>query len=115
MISPSSQVHDKGRIDARLKASGPVGDLGRPPKYFTKDEKKIWKEIEAAAPAKLGQNDRFAMEITVTLMCKLRSRTIENSQFSHLISCLNKLGMIPVDRPTNEKPKESDPLDRFNG
>jgi hypothetical protein len=113
-ITPESAVHNKGRIDARLKASGPVGNLGNAPKWMTKEEKKIWKTLSKTAPSQLGANDRTLMEICVTLKAKLEKHEIGPGDFSTLISCLTKLGFIPVDRPPVERSKEADPLDRFN-
>ncbi len=115
-ITPGSAAHNKGRIEDRLAklAFGAVGQLGNPPKWMLPEEKKIWKQIKKSAPCVLGENDRCLMEITVVLKAKLETRTNTNSELSTLIQCLTKLGLIAVDRAPAEKPKESDPLDRFN-
>jgi hypothetical protein len=81
---------------------------------MTTEEKKIWRTLAKTAPAQLGENDRTLMEIVVTLKAKLEKHTITTPELSQLISCLNKLGFIPLDRPVVEKEKVADPLDRFN-
>jgi hypothetical protein len=113
-ITPESAVHNKGVIDARLRASVPIGKLGNAPQWMTKEEKKIWRTLVKTAPSQLGANDRTLMEIAVTLKAKLEAHTITTAELSSLISCLTKLGYIPVDRAPVEREKAADPLDRFN-
>jgi hypothetical protein len=78
------------------------------------EEKKIWKQLAKTATSQLGANDRTLMAIAVTLKSKLETDTISPAELSQLISCLNKLRFIPVDRPAIEKPKAVDALDRFD-
>jgi hypothetical protein len=117
-ISPGSATHNKSRIDnrhARQEASKPLGRLGAAPTWMKPEEKKIWKQLAKTATAQLGANDRTLMAIAVTLKSKLEAHTISPAELSQLISCLGKLGYIPVDRPAKEKAKADDnPLDRFD-
>ena len=101
-LSPGSVAHNKGRIEnhlARQDASKPQGRLGAAPTWMMPEEKKIWKQLVKTATAQLGANDRTLMAIAVTLKSKLEAHTIAPSELSQLISCLGKLGFIPVDRP----------------
>jgi hypothetical protein len=116
-LSPEAEKHGKTSLQeriAKLEMSRPVGHLGQAPKWMTTEEKKIWRTLAKTAPAVLGENDRTLMEIVVTLKAKLEKHTITTPELSQLISCLNKLGFIPLDRPVVEKEKAADPLDRFN-
>jgi hypothetical protein len=116
-ITPGSATHNKGRIEnrlARYEASKPLGRLGNAPAWMKPDEKKIWKQLAKTATAQLGANDRTLLGIAVTLKSKLETHTIAPAELSQLISYLNKLGFIPVDRPAIEKAKADDPLDRFD-
>jgi hypothetical protein len=115
MLSPASVAHNKGRIEARLAAPKPRGELGPASKWLSEKEKKIWRQLVKNAPAVLGESDRCLMEITVTLKAKLEDHSIENAQLTLLISCLTKLGMIPADRRPVEPPKkkDEDPFDEF--
>jgi hypothetical protein len=116
-LSPGSATHNKGRIENRLakqEASKPQGRLGAAPTWLKPEEKKIWKQLVKTATAQLGANDRTLLAIAVTLKSKLETHTITAAELSQLISCLGKLGYIPVDRPAIEKPEAIDPLDRFD-
>ena len=116
-LSPGSAAHNKGRIENRLarqEASKPLGRLGAAPTWMKPEEKKIWKQLAKTATAQLGANDRTLFAIAVTLKSKLETHTITPPELSQLISCLGKLGFIPVDRPAIEKAEADDPLDRFD-
>jgi hypothetical protein len=115
-LNAGSVAKHTGRFSARLGeyATKPVGGLGAPPKWMTPLERKVWKALVRAAPAQLGANDRTLLAIAVTLKSKLETHTISPAEVSQLISALNKLGFIPVDRPAIEKPKADDPLDRID-
>lgn len=114
-LSPSNVLHNKGDIFKRLVSPKTRGVLGPPSKWLSKAEKKIWRQLVEYAPAQLGESDRCLLEITVTLKAKLEDHTIENAQITQLVSCLNKLGMIPADRKPVEEPKkkDEDELDEF--
>jgi len=111
-IDPGSIENHKGRILDRLKSPKVVGTIGNPPKWFTKDERKIWLALRKAAPGQLGENDRTLLEITCVLKAKLEARTITNSEQSTLLTCLKQLGFIVIDRKPVEKEKsETSELD----
>jgi len=97
-LNPDSLAHNKGRFEARSLEPKTFGQLGRPSKWLTPAEKKIWRTLLRSAPAQLGENDRTLMEITVVLKVKLEAGSIENSQITQLIQCLTKLGLIPQTR-----------------
>jgi hypothetical protein len=116
-ISRGSASHNKGRIEDRLarqEASKPQGRLGAAPTWMKLEQKKIWKQLAKTATGQLGAGDRTLFEIAVTLKSKLETHTISPAEVSQLISALNKLGFIPVDRPAIEKAKADDELDRFD-
>jgi hypothetical protein len=114
--SPDSVEHNKGRLAARLGeyATKPIGKLGNPPRWMSKEEKSIWRTLAKSAPSELGQNDRTLMEIAVTLKAKLETHTITTPELSQLVNCLKALGFIPTDRKAVAPPKAEDPLDRFD-
>ena len=101
----------------RLKrlTTSTVGTLGAPSSWLTRDQKRIWKQIVTSAPGMLGENDRTLLEITCVLKEKLEKHASNNAQLSQLVSCLNKLGMIPAERaPVTQKVIEDvNPWDRF--
>jgi hypothetical protein len=78
------------------------------------EERKIWKQLAKTATSQLGASDRTLLKIALTLKYKLETHTIATAKFSQLISCLGKLGFIPVDRPAIENAKADDPPDRFD-
>jgi hypothetical protein len=115
-LNPDSLAHNKGRFTARSLEPKTFGELGRPSKWLSPAEKKIWRTLLRSAPAQIGENDRTLLEIAVVLKAKLEARNIENSQITQLILCLNKLGMIPRTRlavPAEKSPvpDEWDELD----
>ena len=115
-LNPDSLAHNKGRFAARALEPKTFGELGRPSKWLTPEEKKIWRTLLRSAPAQLGENDRTLMEIAVVLKAKLEAGSIENPQITQLIQCLTKLGMIPLTREAvpakkDEAPDEWDEID----
>jgi phage terminase small subunit len=77
----------------------PTGELGNAPSYFTKEEKKVWKELkEMSLPGVLANSDRWAVETACMLMAKQRNREIKTQEVQMLLSVLGKLGMTPADR-----------------
>jgi hypothetical protein len=88
-----------GRQRARENEAKPAGPLGKPPRHFSRDEKKIWAELEQLAPpGVLGDSDRWAVEIACSLMAKQRKSTITSSERSQLIQILSRMAMTPADR-----------------
>jgi hypothetical protein len=73
--------------------------MGPPSKYLTKDEKRIWKELQQiAAPGVLFNCDRWTVETVCILKAKERARTITNPERAALIAIYKELGMTPVSR-----------------
>ena len=116
-ITPSSVEHNAAALEKRLKrmTTSTVGTLGNPSRWLTKDQKRIWKQLTKAAPGLLGENDRTLLEITCVLKEKLEKHAANNAQLSQLVSCLNKLVMIPAKRaPVTQKViQDVNPWDRF--
>lgn len=77
-------------------------DIGPPPEYFSKEQKKIWAEVvKYGLPGQLTGSDRFHLESTVQLLDEMRhppSYGFTSANRSLLVSCLAKLGMNPQDR-----------------
>ena len=115
-LSPESLEHNKGHYAARDRDSKPVGTLGRPSKWLTPEEKKVWRALLRSAPAVLGENDRTLMEITVCLKAKLEKRTLTNQQMNQLLNCLLKLQIIPREREAvqEKKPLQLDEWDQLD-
>jgi hypothetical protein len=111
-LDPGSVEKHKGRLLDRLKSPKIVGTIGNPPKWMTKEEKKIWYALRKAAPGQLGANDRTLLEITCVLKARLQERTITTSERGQLIGCLKQLGFIVIDRqPVAKETPENDELD----
>ena len=115
-LNPDSLAHNKGRFEARSLEPRTFGELGRPSKWLSPAEKKIWRTLLRSAPAQIGENDRTLMEITVCLKDKVEKRTCSNSEMKELIKCLKQLGIIPkerqaIKRETDAAPDEWDLLD----
>lgn len=105
-LTAGSLAHNKNHYAARDQEPKSIGELGRPSKWLTKPQKKIWKELQRNSPVVLGKNDRCLMEVTVILKSKLEVGNLAPSELTQYLTCLNKIGMIPPDR----KPVASDPL-----
>lgn len=97
-LNPDSLAHNKGRFAARSLEPKTFGALGRPSKWLSLAEKKIWRALLRSAPAQIGENDRTLMEITVCLKNKVEQRTCRNSDLTELIKCLKQLGFVPKER-----------------
>jgi len=112
-LNPDSLAHNKGRFQARSLEPKTFGELGRPSKWLSPAEKKIWRTLLRSAPAQIGENDRALLEIAVVLKAKLEAGDIENSQITQLIQCLTNLGMIPQTRQAI-KPEPDAPQDEWD-
>jgi phage terminase small subunit len=76
-----------------------VGALGDPPKWFDRQQKKIWRELSELIPAGVaGAADRPLMETMVLLKDKEQKGIITDSGRSQLITCYGRFGMTPADR-----------------
>jgi hypothetical protein len=79
------------------RSAAPLGD---PPAHLRPDEQSAWLELAALAPSGvLTASDRWAVELTVQLMVRLRQAGKGPlPQANLLLACLARLGMTPVDR-----------------
>jgi phage terminase small subunit len=85
---------NRRRVDPEV-----TGELGDPPKYFTPDQRKIWRELEAMAPVDVLANaDRWCCELACQLMSKLRTGQLRVAEVAQLVSLLARLGLTPADR-----------------
>lgn len=86
--------------------------LGSAPKWLSKEEKRVWKElVKQAAPGVLMSSDRSAFELLVRLTCKMRTEfaAMTGAQMGQFISLCSRFAMTPADRSkvSVAKPKES--------
>ena len=73
--------------------------LGDPPEHLDEAERAAWAELAGnALPDVLSRADRTTLELTVSLLLKLRSGVAMASELSLLATQLAKLGMSPADR-----------------
>ena len=73
--------------------------LGSPPKTFTDEQKKLWREFAKMVPAGVATYaDRWAVEIVVCAMAKFRAGTISGAETAQLTSLLSRFGLTPADR-----------------
>jgi phage terminase small subunit len=76
-----------------------TGPLGPAPRYFSADQKKIWRELADMAPLDVLANaDRWCCELACSLMDRLRSGKLSVAQGAQLVSLLSRLGLTPADR-----------------
>ncbi len=88
-----------GRYGNRLAEPKPAEQLGNPPRYFTKEQRAIWKEIAGqVAPDVLFSSDRITLELICRLVEKLRAGTIRAMEQNLLLASLQQLGMTPLAR-----------------
>jgi phage terminase small subunit len=131
--TPTAILEAKGAFlinPQRARPNEPKGDhpLGSPPKYLSKEQKKIWKEIaKRLLPGVALESDRDAFELMVRLTAAMRHGVkmadgtimpaevaMKAADRSTLISLWSRFAMTPADRSrvSAEKPQES-ALDKF--
>lgn len=98
----------------RKRPNEPKSDrpLGTPPKYLSKEEKKIWKEIAKRLLPGVGlESDRDAFELMVKLTYRMRTNdpNMLGADRNLLVSLWSRFAMTPADRSkvTVDNPKES--------
>ena len=101
---PTAQLEMSGAFDknparglARANEPRPSGELGNPPSYLSKLEKKIWKDIRKSAPW-IKSADAFALEAVCRLTAKMREGNMKAADYSCMRSLLAALGLTPGDR-----------------
>jgi hypothetical protein len=92
----------------------PQGDrpLGGPPKWLSKEEKAVWKDLaKQMLPGVVFFSDRGAFELLVRLTHKLRTQfaTMKGVEMGQFIALCSRFAATPSDRSkvAVEQPKES--------
>jgi len=94
-----SFISHKNRKDARAGEPVVTKRLGIPPKTFSDEQKKLWREFAKMVPAGVATYaDRWAVEIIVCTMAKFRAGLISGTETGHLTSLLSRFGLTPADR-----------------
>ena len=97
--SRGSFIGHKNRKEARAGEPVVTKRLGSPPKTFTDEQKKLWREFAKIVPPGVATYaDRWAVEIVVCAMAKFRAGTISGTETGHLTSLLSRFGLTPADR-----------------
>jgi phage terminase small subunit len=122
--TPTSVLDAKGAFEQNPQRKRPneptsTRPLGKPPKYLSKEQKKIWKEIASRlAPGVATEADRDAFEMMVRLTDVQRHGfwfegvhllTMKACDRNTLLSLWSRFAMTPADRSkvAVEKPTES--------
>jgi phage terminase small subunit len=88
---------DRKRV--RADEPKPTKPIGGPPKAFTDEQKKLWKDFVKTVPAGvLFDCDKYAVEILVVLICQFRAGTIKSMGMTTMNSLLSRFGLTPADR-----------------
>lgn len=117
--APRAILAGRGTLDTvrhRDQRDAPVivDPIGAPPDYLDDEEKKVWKEIVALAPAGvLTSVDQMVVEQLACLMRKARARhwDIPAPMNTRITSLLGLLGMTPADRSRVSAPRRSSAAD----
>src|ERR1700719_2191433 len=103
--TPTAILDAKGSFIAkpdRKRPNEPKSDhpIGSPPKYLSKDCKKIWKEIaKRLLPGVALESDRDAFELMVRLTADLRAGLmVMAADRTCLVSLWSRFAMTPADR-----------------
>ncbi len=92
-------ISHKNRKEARAGEPVVTKRLGTPPKTFTDEQKKLWREFARVVPAGVETYaDRWAVEIVVCAMAKFRANSISGAETGQLTSLLSRFGLTPADR-----------------
>lgn len=87
------------RYRGRKSAPKPEGPLGDPPNHFDDVQRDLWHELVGTVPlGVLTSADRILVELTTTLLVKLRDGTIKPVEIGHLRASLGSMGLTPADR-----------------
>ena len=107
-------VHDPQRKASRASEPKPDPCFGNAPRYLTKPQKAIWRELVGQiAPSVATKADRVVVEVTVRMIDRMRNHTeaMRASDYATLNRCLSQLGMTPADRSkihVAEAPKQEE-------
>jgi hypothetical protein len=99
------RVHPERYRNVPPKAALGLGDA---PEGMCNDAKAVWRELAMhAAAGVLTSADRMLMELTANLIAQFRAgpHAFQSARLGHLIGCLARLGMTPVDRQRLSVPR----------
>lgn len=114
--TPSSILDARGSFiqhPERTRDGEPTDDstLGNPPKYLSKEEKKVWKELSSELlPGVAKRSDRTAFATLVKLATKQRLGTLTlSAERTQLIALCGQFAMTPASRSkvSVQAPKKS--------
>lgn len=96
-----------GKREINTDVPAGAGELGPPPKDWTREQKALWKEVVEMAPeGVLTGSDRALVEITVRLLAQVRSvPVVESATATQFRLCLTEMGMTPSARNRLTVPK----------
>jgi hypothetical protein len=87
------------RKEDRANEPVPTGELGDPPAVLTPLQKALWAELAEIIPPGVARNaDRWAIEMAVRIMSRVRTGRAKGNEYSTLKSLLASFGMTPADR-----------------
>jgi hypothetical protein len=101
----------------------PTGPLGDPPKFLSKGEKAAWLDLASIIPPGVLMNsDRWAVEIAVRIMAKVRDPKggiggkfgASVGEVAQMNGLLSRMGMTPADRSKVGVPERGDEKDPFS-
>ena len=108
-----------GRYASRTNPAQ-LPSIGYAPRYLTKEQRLIWRQLVRLAPSGLLTiADTFAVEVAVRLLHRSRTPYImKASDVAVLTSLLGKLGLTPADRarldiPAPQPTAEENGFDEF--
>lgn len=102
----------KRKCGPEIDATAYAGPLGLAPKHFNQRQREIWDELATSAPVGVIEaSDRFALELLVCLLAKLRTGKAKAAEVNQISSLLAKLGMTPADR-SRTNPRNPDPPEK---
>jgi len=94
-----SFVTHKNRKTARAGEPVETRPLGGPPRTFTEEQRKLWREFARMVPAGVATYaDRWGVELIVGAMTKFRAGTAKSADLQQLSAMLSRFGLTPADR-----------------
>jgi len=97
----------------RLRPNEPVDvrEIGNPPTYMSKEEKKVWRDlVKQACPGVLKLSDRLLFAVLVKMATRFHAgEKLLCAETAMLITLSSKFAMNPADRSkvSVDKPKQS--------
>jgi hypothetical protein len=89
----------KNRKTARAGEPVETRPLGGPPRTFTEEQRKLWREFARMVPTGVATYaDRWGVELIVAAMTKYRAGTAKSMDMQQISSLLARFGLTPADR-----------------